>query len=193
MIERHNINDEKKIISKNYFSIFLILCTFVFVILTIIFVVFYQVFEKSVFKTLAISFGTTAYHFVMRLCVGFLIHVIFKNNFDYRKKWFQEKSFEKKLYKKLKVKSWKDKMPTFNPVFFDLKCNSSEEIARAMCQAEIVHTIIFVLSFLPVLATIFFESFWVFFITSFLSANFDIMFIILQRFNRPRILKMKKR
>lgn len=193
MMEKQNVDCEEKIISKNYFSNFLIICTFILIIFTIVFVVVYQVLEKSILKTFAISFGTTAYHFVMRLLVGFLISVIFKNNFDYKKKWFQEKSFEKKLYKKLKVKSWKDKMPTFNPFLFDLKYNSPEKIAGAMCQAEVVHTIIFVLSFLPILETIFFDSFWIFFITSFLSANFEMMFIIMQRFNRPRILKMKKR
>lgn len=179
--------------SGNFLSKFVISLAFVFVILTVFFFVMYQIFSKSIFETLAITFGTTAYHFVMRLTVGLFIHGIFKNNFDYNKKYFQERPLEKKLYKKLKVKSWKNKMPTFIPSFFNLECNSLEKIAGAMCEAEVVHTIIVIFSFLPILATIFFGSFWVFFITSFLSAIFDMMFVILQRFNRPRILKMEKR
>ncbi len=175
--------------SKNNFQIFMISLAIIFVILTITSFVIYKIFPKSIFLTFAISFGTTSYHFVMRLVVGFLINTIFHNNFDYTKKYFKEKKYERKLYKILKVKFWKDKMPSFNPELFNLQIHSAKKIASAMCQAEIVHTIIAVLSFLPIFASIFLGSFWIFFITSVLSCTLDMMFVVIQRFNRPRILK----
>ena len=58
-----------------------------------------------------------------------------------------------------------------------------------MCQAEIVHEVIVVLSFLPLLAAIPFGAFPVFLITSLLAAMYDLTFVIMQRYNRPRILK----
>ena len=80
-------------------------------------------------------------------------------------------------------------MPTYTPDIFDPKLHSWDEIAQAMCQAEIVHEVIIVLSFLPLLATIPFGAFPIFLITSLLAAMYDASFVIIQRFNRPRILK----
>lgn len=54
----------------------------------------------------------------------------------------------------LRVKKWKDKMPTFVPEMLDLKAHTWGEIAGAMCQSEVVHSIIVVLCFVPVLATL---------------------------------------
>lgn len=128
----------------------------------------------------------------MRLAVGFIVDGIFHNKIDYKKSWFYEKKFEKPLYKILKVKKWKDKMPTFSPETFNLKTHSLEEIASAMCQAELVHLIIIPLSFAPMFTVFIWGGFWSFFITSVLSAILDSLFVIIQRYNRPRIVKMIK-
>ena len=80
-------------------------------------------------------------------------------------------------------------MPTYNPAVFDPKLHSWEEIAQAMCQAELVHEIIVLLSFLPLLAAIPFGAFPVFLITSLLAALYDFSFVIMQRYNRPRIIR----
>ena len=89
----------------------------------------------------------------------------------------------------MKVKIWKDKMPTYDADTFSLELHSMEEIVMAMCQSEIVHEIIAVLSFAPLFLAIRFGTFWIFFITSILAAGFDMMFIIMQRYNRPRIVR----
>lgn len=67
------------------------------------------------------------------------------------------------------------------------------EIAQAMCQAEIVHEIIIILSFVPIAFIPRFGAAPVFIITSLLAAELDLSFVILQRFNRPRILKISRR
>lgn len=165
----------------------------IFLILTIVFAVINQYVHNDVLLSIAITFGVTSYHFIMRLAVGYIINGIFHNKFNYNNNWFLEKKFEKKLYKLLKVKKWKDKMPTFAPEMLSLELHTWEEIAGAMCQSEIVHLIIAILSFVPILATFILESFWVFFITSVLSACVDLMFVIMQRYNRPRIVRMINR
>ena len=63
----------------------------------------------------------------------------------------------------------------------------------ATCQSELVHEINVIFSFFPVVLSIWFDSFFVFLITSTLGALFDLMFVMMQRFNRTRILKMKRR
>ena len=164
--------------------------TIYFVVLTIIFTLIYQCSPNAVILSIAITFGTISYHFLMRLFVGYVVNGIFHNRFNYNRKWFQEKKFEKRLYEVLRVKKWKDKMPTFAPEMLDLKAHTWEEIAGAMCQSEVVHSIIVVLCFVPILATLLWGTFWVFFITSVLSACVESMFVIMQRYNRPRVIKM---
>ena len=81
-------------------------------------------------------------------------------------------------------------MPTYNPEFYSTEKHSLEEIAMVTCQAEIVHELIIIFSFVPVLFTLWFDSFWVFMITSIISALIDTLFVIMQRYNRPRITKL---
>ena len=72
----------------------------------------------------------------------------------------------------------------------DLKVHTWEEIAGAMCQSEVVHSVIVVLCFVPILATSIWGAFWVFLLTSVLAACIDSMFVIMQRYNRPRVIKL---
>jgi len=140
--------------------------------------------------TAAITFGTTCYHFSMRLLVGLVVDCIMQNKADYRKAWYQQRDWEGKLYKALGIRKWKGRFPTYDPSLFDSKKHTLDEIVQATCQAEVVHEVIAVLSFLPLLGAIPFGSFGVFAIMSLLAACFDMIFVIMQRFNRPRLVKI---
>lgn len=83
-------------------------------------------------------------------------------------------------------------MPTFDPDTFDISKHTLEELVMASCQAEVVHTAICVLSFLPILGTVFFGSFLVFLLTSIFAFLIDLCFVIMQRFNRPRLISAIK-
>ena len=141
----------------------------------------------------AITAWTFSYHLLMRLLVGWIIDQVMHNQANCYHKWFQLKKFEKTLYRILKIRRWKSKMPTYSPELFDANKHSYTEIAQAMCQAEIVHECIIVLSFLPVVLSFFLGDFWVFLLTSIAAALFDSLFVMMQRFNRPRVLKLAER
>ena len=141
----------------------------------------------------AITCGTVAYHFIMRLAVGYAVNGIMHNRADYTKKWYRLRGFEERLYRKLSVKTWKEKLPAYNPSLFSVKEHSFEEIAQATCQAEIVHEIIAVMSFLPILAVRWFGEPAVFIATSVLSACFDLLFVMIQRYNRPRLVRIAQK
>lgn len=143
--------------------------------------------------TAAVAFGTTFYHLGMRLAVGNLVNAKYHNRPDYTKPWFRERSFEPKLYELIRVKQWKKKMPTFTPQNFQLKHHSVTEIIQATCQAEIVHEINMALSFVPVLSSRWFGSLDVFLITSCGAFLFDGTFVIIQRYNRPRLTRLLKK
>lgn len=162
------------------------------VVSTVLCAVGFRLWGAGVLLTLAITFGTIAYHFTVRLLVGLLFDCTLRNHADYTKPWFQPRKWEKKLYKALRVKRWKDKLPTFNPQEFSMEHRSFDELAQAMCQAELVHEVNMALSFVPVLAACWFGALPVFLLTSIGGAGFDLLFVILQRYNRPRVLRLMR-
>ena len=162
------------------------------IVLTILFGILNMKYEDGVWLPIAITFGTISYHLWMRLAVGELYDRILQNHVNYSRKWFQVSQRELRLYEKLKVKKWKSQMPTYDSTAFDPRRHTWDEIAQAMCQSELVHETIILLSFVPILASIWFGALPVFVITSILSAGYDGMFVMMQRYNRPRIIGMIK-
>lgn len=159
----------------------------------IFFAVFYILFSftsNNLCQILYITFMTFSYHFIMRLAVGTGLKRILLSKCDYNAKWFRQSGVEKKLYKKLKVKKWKARIPAWSPESFSTKHRSLTEIAEAMCYAELVHEVIIILSFVPVLFSIEYGVPAVFIITSVIAAAIDSVFVIVQRYNRPRIVKL---
>lgn len=160
------------------------------VVVTMLFVALYLYWEIKLLLTLSITFATIAYHLIMRLLVGWGMDLILHNRANYNARWFQVRPLEHRLYRKLPLKKWKRHIPSYDPSCFDPKLHSWDDIAQAMCQAELVHEVIILFSFLPILATILFGAFWAFLTTSLLAASFDTIFVVLQRYNRPRIVKL---
>ena len=111
----------------------------VFLTATIATGILYKRTSLEILLTLAITFGTITYHFIMRWAVAFIYNSIMHNRADYRKRWYQVSKFEMKLYEKLRVKKWKNHMPTYNPSLFDPRQHTLDEIAQATCQAELGH------------------------------------------------------
>ncbi len=126
----------------------------------------------------------------MRLLVGLVFRTAMHNRADYRKRWYRVSKRELAIYEKLRVKKWKSKMPTYDHTLFNPQIHSWDEIAQAMCQAELVHETIVVFSFLPIVGGIWFGAYPVFIVTSILAAWLDAMFVIMQRYNRQRVLKL---
>jgi len=144
-------------------------------------------------ETVTITVGITLYHFAMRLIVGYAINLIMKNKANHNNFWFREKKFEPKLYRLLRVRKWKKFLPTYSPDTFDTTQKSIEEIIGATCQAEIVHEVIMALSLLPIAFIPILSGAVAMIITSVLAMLFDFLFVILQRYNRPRLIVAMKR
>ena len=160
---------------------------------TAILSVLYMKTYYEVFLSLAITFGTISYHVVMRLLVGLAFCIVMKNRADYKKRWYHVSGHEMAVYERLNVKKWKRRMPTYDRTLFDPRLHTWEEIAQAMCQAELVHETIALLSFLPIIAGIWFGAYPVFVVTSVLAAGCDMLFVMMQRYNRQRIMTLLQR
>ena len=145
--------------------------------------------EKSVFLTLGITFMTICYHFTVRLVIGGAMDVIKLSQFKPDSWRFRERKFEKKLYKTLRVKKWKKFAPTYDEDKFDLDKHPTENVIGETCRAENVHWLCVAASLATITFSVPFGSLTVFLITGIAGALFDLMFVIIQRYNRPRLMR----
>lgn len=163
------------------------------VAMTIFFAICYRKFNQGWMLTLYVTFLTISYHFVMRLIVGELITVRYRNRkFNINSAGFRMYKFEPKLYKRLKVKKWKKNIITAKPEQFDISKNSMEALLHNIAQAELVHRTIMVLSFVPLVLIIPYGEPIIFIVTSILSCLIDLQFVIVQRYNRTRVIILKE-
>jgi len=151
-----------------------------------------DIYKNGVILWTGITAFTIMYHFWVRIIMG-NVSKLFKKHINYKQWWFKEKKFEKNFYKLLRVKEWKGKALTYNPESFSLKDHSLEEIANTMSKSEVDHWINEAISLSTLLFTISWGQFWIFLITAIAAMIFDSQFIIIQRYNRPRIVKILER
>lgn len=148
--------------------------------------------ENTAILWTGITAFTITYHFWVRIILG-NVSKLFRKHINYKQWWFKERKFEKKLYKILRVKEWKGKALTYNPEQFDLKENSLEKIANTMAKSEVDHWINEAISVSTMFFSLIWGKAWIFIITAIAAMIFDSQFIIIQRYNRPRIVKILER
>lgn len=169
-------------------SIYLLL-----IVLSIIMFFIVKIQYNAILFSILITVFTTLFHFTIRISFANFFYKLIEKYCTHNRWWFREKSFEKALYRILMIKKWKSKMPTWNDGDFAPGENDFEILMTHMCRAEVYHEICMVLSFVPVLFSIFWGKFWVFFWTSVGGCLFDLMFVLIQRYNRPRVLKLNNK
>ena len=173
--------------------VILIVVNIVFITLAVVFAVLHDMYDEGWMLSAYVTFLTISYHFSMRLIVGEAVTVIYRNReFNLDSAGFRIHSFEKELYQRLNVKKWKVHMLTAKPEQFNLRENSMDDLLHNMAQAELVHRIIMVLSFVPLLLIIPYGAPVVFIVTSIAAGWIDLQFVIIQRYNRPRVMKLLK-
>ena len=159
----------------------------------ILFALLHGILHADWLLSTAIAFGTTAYHILIRFLSPVLIYGIFRRRYNPDHPWFRPRCWETRLYRLLKVKSWKAHAPAYDPSQFSFKRHSMKQILQYMCHAELIHELNILLSFTSLFFAISFGALPVFLITALLAALFDGIFVIIQRYNRPRIAALAKR
>lgn len=149
-----------------------------------------HLFENAILLWSGIVCFMILYHFGLRILMG---RVTKKWNIDSNHPWFRQKKFEKKLYKILRVRKWKDKVLTFEPEMYSFENRTLEQLATTMAKSETDHWINEIIS----LTSIFFIFLWgcpaAFIISAIAAMIFDAQFIIVQRYNRPIVQRLSKR
>lgn len=161
------------------------------ILMTVFFVLNYY-FNIEVLYIIAIIFLIIGFQFGVRVIVGNVVPR-FKHKINVESKWFKTKSFEEKLFKKLNVKKWKNKVPVYDPEEFDFEKNTEDQLIINMCNAEIVHEVNILSGYISLIFVIFLGYVWLFFIGAILGTGMDLIFVIIQRFNRPRMIRYLNR
>lgn len=149
--------------------------------------------------TLATTAGTTLYHLLMRLAVGFCLEKAMTSckNVNFEGHWFRERKWEARVYRILRVRKWARRVPTFKPEQFDVRTHTTKELVLQTCLSELVHEVIVVLGFASLLFCFAFEdplaNLAPFLITAILAGLYDLQFVILQRYHRPQLLRLMQR
>jgi hypothetical protein len=133
-----------------------------------------------------ITVFTILYHFWLRIIMGNVTKLF---RIHYGQRWFRELPFEKKLYKLLRVRHWKEKVLTYDPDAFDVGKHSLEEIASTMSKSEVDHWINELISLSTILFGLIWGQYWIFAVTAVVAMLFDAQFIVVQRYNRPVVLR----
>ena len=163
------------------------------IISTICFILYYRnIYKSQVILWSGITAFTIMYHLWVRIIMGNVVK-LFKKYLHYNQAWFKEKRFEKKIYDILRVKKWKKKALTYNPELFCLKDNSLEEIANTMTKAELDHWVNELISLSTLLFAAIWGKLWIFSISAIVAMIFDAQFIVIQRYNRPRVIRILRR
>ena len=144
-------------------------------------------------KAIRVFATLLSYHIIVRIIWGMAVEHTPLDKFNPDNKLYQSRGFETAYFKKVKVRNWKDNMPVAHPQRWDVREREMEDIIKSSCQAEIDHEGNIILS----LITIFFaydaSSFRMLLFTA-LSASFvDYLFVLIQRFNRPRFVRYAER
>lgn len=143
----------------------------------------------------------------VNIAVPWLVRFLVPQKYFNENRWlFRERDFESALYRKIKVSKWKDKLPDAGKLIHFQRDSLPEDIDEAYinrfitecCIAELGHLSVGILGF----TSLFFvflipgntqlEHFGVFLLLSVLDLLIQLLFVIIQRYNRPRLIKLRK-
>ncbi len=155
-----------------------------------LFYAFYTKYNLSLlFDTFVFFIAIVAHFFIMFLTAP-IVQIVFKKKFDYNSNWFKLKKYENQLYAFLKIKKWKNKIVTYNKKLYSVKKHSLIDTIMLTCHAEVVHELIAVTSYLPIILGAFLGDYHILVVMSVVFSVAHVPFILVQRYNRPRLVSL---
>ena len=159
---------------------------------------------KHVIETvLLLLFFLITINIIIPWLVRFLVP---KRLFDENIWLFKERSFESSFYRKIKVNKWKGKLPDAERLIRFQRSYLPQNIDKSYinrfitecCIAELGHLAVGISGFFSLLFPVFFPQNLqlrvgiIFFVMSVIDLFAQSLFIIIQRYNRPRLIRLKK-
>lgn len=146
-----------------------------------------KIYENSAVLWTGIVSFMILYHFGLRILFG---EITKRMKINYKHSWYKTRKGEKQLYKVLRVRRWKDKVLTFDPASYDFKNRTLEQLATTMSKSELDHWINEVISMVSLSFALLWGCWPAFVISAVLAMLFDAQFIVVQRYNRPIVVRL---
>lgn len=152
---------------------------------------------------LLLIFFLSTINIIIPWLVRFLVP---KRLFDENIWIFKERGFESSFYRKIKVSKWKSKLPDAEKLIHFQRSSLPRNIDEAYinrfisecCIAELGHLAVGISGFSSLIFPVFFPKSLqlmvgiIFFVISTIDLFAQLLFIIIQRYNRPRLIRLKK-
>ncbi len=136
-----------------------------------------------------------SFQLITRLLIGSICEGIFENGINSSADWFKTTELEERFYGSMGIKYLKKNLPKFERTDFSLRTQSIQDIIDAGCEIEAEHEICIGAALLGMLLAIPFGYVWIFAIVAVGAVVFDLLFVAVQRYNRPRLetVQLKRR
>lgn len=145
-------------------------------------------------------FLNTSFWFACCFGIAFLVRLIPVSAYQKLHWFFKEQSFERRFYKKINIHKWKDVLPEWGSVWNFKKSHLKKELTVHYLEqfimetyyAEIGHLGMAIFGFCSILVNPNEYAFMAL-VLSVINVMIQIPFCIIQRYNRPRLLRLKSR
>lgn len=132
-----------------------------------------------------------AFQFIARLIINTICEGVFENGINSSSDYFKTSDFEDRLYNSIGVKKIKKQLPVIDRTNFSLRRHSMQNIIDVGCEIEVEHELGMAASLLGIMLAIPFGEMWLFVIFAVLAVLFDFVVVIIQRYNRPRLITVQ--
>lgn len=160
-------------------------------LLMFVFLTLFVRMKTTVFLIFGIVMLNVAFQFIARLIIGTICEGVFENGINSSSHFFKTSAFEERLYGTIGIKKLKKQLPNSDRTSFSLQRQSIQDIIDAGCEIEAEHEFCMAASLLGVLLAIPFGNVWLFAAVAVLAVLYDMIFVMIQRFNRPRLITVQ--
>ncbi len=165
------------------------------IVLMFVFLALFVRSKNEVMLVFGVIMLNAGYQVITRLLAGTICEGVFENGINSSAEWFNTSEAEERLYGFLGIKYLKRNLPKFERTDFSLTRQSIQDIIDTGCEIEVEHEVNILVSMLGMLLTVPFGQTWVFVLFAVGAVLYDLLFIAVQRYNRPRLetVQLKRR
>lgn len=157
-------------------------------VLMFVFLALFVKTRSDVLLVIGLIMMNAAFQLISRLFIGTLCEGAFENGVNSSSDWYKTTEFEERLYGSLMIKKLKAKLPKTENTGFTLKKSGVQDIIDSGCIVESEHEVCILTSMLGILLAIPFGYVGLFIAAAVIGVVYDLLFVCVQRYNRPRLI-----
>lgn len=146
--------------------------------------------KESLAYVAAVLCGCLLGHLLIWIISAIAVVGIMNNRANDDSVWFKKRSWENRWYKLIGIRKWKHYLPTYNTSFYDFSSIPRIELLGRISQTEVVHEVAALLSIVSIVGTYWFGLFPVFLTVAIVDCLINIVYAMLQRYNRIRLRRV---